>query len=308
YKKYEPIGCRDERTYDTFSKYEIKCYLAGCLTAALPKRDNNIVGSKVFVIDAPEGLANYIPGHLLTNAVYGQHTLFTKTTDAKALAQGIYDEYKAEAKLVITSLLHCAVPCMAAGIPVVLAKTICSYRFAWLERLLPIYLPGEFASIDWDPTPVQYEVYKKLILKICSDRLQGICNNSEIVRLHDFYMNRTRKTYAIDAFYSIKEFLDTNWKDPDGAYNYSVWGLTQISEYTVSYITKYYPNATLRYVYDKNTDLSFQGIQAVDPACICSDADETILVTTVSALYEAQQLFDKLGKPSGSYAFIKSIY
>ena len=41
FKKYEPVGCRDERTLDTLKKYGINAYLSGCITLSFDERQKN---------------------------------------------------------------------------------------------------------------------------------------------------------------------------------------------------------------------------------------------------------------------------
>ena len=69
----------------------------------------------------------------------------------------------------ITSRLHCAAPCAAMGIPVIFAVTERSSRFAWIETLLPVYTPEQYAHIDWNPKPAAYEPMKKKMEKFGSE-------------------------------------------------------------------------------------------------------------------------------------------
>ena len=194
-------------------------------------------------------------------------------------------------------------PCIAAGIPTVIVKNKYSYRFAWLERLCRAYLSGEVSKIDWYPEPIEYEEHKGLLLKVAVDRINGFDNESDIRKIHDFYMNRERREYTVDAFYSLKHFIDETWTDRSFPYEYAVWGLTQMSEITVSYIKNNYPNARLMHVYDKYRKLDFEGITSRFPDDIANNVDETVFVTAQPAKPEAQALFDKIGKKHNTYSF-----
>lgn len=304
YKRHEPIGCRDERMLDTLTKYGINCYLMGCITAALPKRELGGTHNKVFVVDANKGVLEYMPVNLRKKVEFCSH--FTnETKDIKHIAKERYERYKSEASLVVTSLLHCSVPCIAAGIPTIIVKNKYSYRFAWLERLCRTYLSDEFSKIDWNPEPIEYEEHKGLLLKVAADRINGIDNESDIQKIHDFYMNRERREYIVDAFYSLKRFINATWTDRSFPYKYAVWGLTQIAEITCSYIKSNYPNARLMHVYDKYRKLDFEGIVSRLPDDIANNFDETVFVTAQSAKPEAQALFDKIGKRQNTYAFVE---
>ena len=58
-----------------------------------------------------------------------------------------YQEYQDNASLIITSLLHISTPCVAYGIPVILARDLISYRFSWLDKLLPIYSENDYEGV-----------------------------------------------------------------------------------------------------------------------------------------------------------------
>ncbi len=305
YRRFEPIGCRDERTLNTLRNHGIDSYLHGCITATLPKRQVSKQYNKVFIVDVSEDLIKHIPDKLRKDAVFLTH-MHEETNDPKQLMQQYYERYKNEAKLVITSLLHCSVPCMAAGIPVVLAKTQVSYRFAWLEKLIRIYDAGEFNSIDWDPLPIEYESHKKRLLEITIGRLEDAYNKyKNILDLSWYYENRNKKEYIIDAFESIKNYIDRKFIDKNSNFQYSIWGLTQISILTVEYISKNYPNAKLMHVYDAYRRVIFEGIMSESPKEIYNNPDEIIFVTTHSAEEMAMNIFGEIKKDEDSYVFFE---
>ncbi|QSX07151.1 polysaccharide pyruvyl transferase family protein [Sedimentibacter sp. zth1] len=306
-KKYEPIGCRDERTLSTVRAYGIDSYLHGCITALLPKRENND-GEKVFIVDVCDELLEFIPEDIKKDAIYLSHMHAEHIEDPKYMAMEYYEKYKNDARLVITSLLHCSVPCMAAGIPVVLAKKYISYRFGWLDKLLPIYNINNFKDIDWNPQTIEYEEHKKIIMDITIDRLRNTFNKySKVCDLSWFYEDRQKNEYIVDAFESIKQFIDSKFIDKDFPYEYSIWGLTQMSELTVSYIRKKCPNAILKHVYDKYKRVYFAGKISQNPEKIVDNPNEIIIVTTNGAKKMALELFDALNKSKDSYVFFEPI-
>ncbi|GHV77521.1 hypothetical protein AGMMS49942_23420 [Spirochaetia bacterium] len=320
---HEPIGCRDERTLNTVRKYKISAYLHGCITAALPQRETaGKVFDKAYLVDIPDGLEPYIPGNILTKAVYKTHLHSASDgKNPKELMLNYYQEYKDNAFIVITSLLHCSVPCMAAGIPVVLAKSAVSYRFGWLEKLLPIYEPDEYNKIDWAPKPVLYNNHKEAVLELTKNRLWDTYqrqrthtqldikeNNKLACDISDYYENRKKKKkYIVDAAKSLTDFIDENWNDNEAVYLYSVWGLTQIAEYIVSYISERYHNAKLAHVYDTFRKENFFGLCSEHPRNMKDNLDETVFVTTNGAVENARILFAELDKPQGTFAFMKVV-
>lgn len=308
YKQHEPVGCRDEQAYNTMMKYGIEAYLGGCLTVALPKREMNPEKqNKVFIVDVPDELKKYIPQEIKENAIWDTHIFYDYIDNPTELAKKRYQEYSETAKLMITGLLHASIPCMAFGVPVVLARDYLSYRFAWTEALLPVYTTKEYSNIDWNPPQMDIENLKEFIINLFTKRMLGKNASEEMEYLHNFYLNRTKKTYMNDVFFSIQNFIDATWKNKDYPYEYAVWGLTQMAEMTIKYITKNYPNAKLTHIYDKNTKLALRGVQAVSPDDIVNFPDETVIVTTVSAEFAANKMFTEIKKDKDKYHILKII-
>lgn len=157
-KKHEPIGCRDHYTVRLLESKGIKAYFTGCLTLTLDsyaKKDSNNDG-KIYIVDPLYGfpnkdriftntkslikgivkgdilamnsinefMQNIFSKNLLDNAEYIKQELPSKsyTDDEKfKLAEGLLEKYST-AKLVITSRIHCALPCLALGTPVIYLK------------------------------------------------------------------------------------------------------------------------------------------------------------------------------------------
>lgn len=308
YKKHEPVGCRDERTYNTLCGYGINAYLGGCMTVILPRREQNAEKQKkIFIIDPTQGIKTYLPEEIRKNAVRDTHLFYGAMENPKQKAAARYRQYCEEGALVITSLLHCATPCMAMGIPVILAKDVVSYRFSWLEALLTIYTPGSYEQIDWAPKPVDYEPHKQKMLNLIIHRVQGVNNREEIDAVHEFYMDRSRCDYVNDAFLPLQRFIDSHWLDAEKPYRYAVWGLTQMAELTVSYISKHYPNAKLCHVYDAKYTSRLGGLHAETPDHIAEHPNETVFVTTVAACSPAKAYFDSLNRPADSYALLSVV-
>ncbi|GHU64180.1 hypothetical protein AGMMS49983_09360 [Clostridia bacterium] len=304
-KRFEPIGCRDERTLQTVRNAGVNAYLNGCITATLPERTQIVTPKgKVFLVDIPEAVEQYIPQDLLERAERVTHNRFGETEDPKRMMAELYDRYKNEAALVVTSLLHCSVPCLSAGIPVILAKTVCSYRFGWLEKLLPIYTKEQFDQIEWVPEKVEYSVHKlNLIENTIAQILSSQDRFETAEKVHDFYLNRVRKAYVVDAFMSLQLFLENNW-NYDESYKYGVWGLTQTSEYLDEYVSRNYPKATFSYLFDRNESIEYKGLKALSPDHIVDYPDIYIFVTTPAARNDAISYFREIGRSQKMYATV----
>lgn len=308
YKAHEPIGCRDEQAYNTMMKYGINAYLGGCLTVTLPKRKPDPEKQKkIFIVDVPEKFKEHIPPEIASEAVWDTHIFYDYIDNPTQKSMDRYKLYQDEAKLLITGLLHGSVPCAAFGIPVVLARDCVSYRFAWIEALLKIHTPEDYSDINWNPDSIDFEEHKDMIRRLFIKRMSGKSAEEEMNYAHDFYMHRERKEYQNDVFFTIKSFIDTVWLDKDHHYKYAVWGLTQMAELTVDYISEHYPNAELTHVYDIQENKTFRGTQATDPEKIVESPDETVFVTTVSAADAAERFFTKINKPKQLYKTLKII-
>jgi len=162
-KKHEPIGCRDQFTADTLKGKGIDAYFTGCLTLTLDsyKVDDSQRGDDIYIVDPlysyptwkkvtvnwkrvirsiqdgkifrtgrkKKHISGFIDEDLLKSAHHinqeppaGIHTDEQKF----AMAEDILKKY-AKAKLVITSRIHCALPCLALGTPVIFVNGFDSF-------------------------------------------------------------------------------------------------------------------------------------------------------------------------------------
>lgn len=162
-KKHEPIGCRDQFSADTLKAKGIDAYFSGCLTLTLDsyKVDDSERGNDIYIVDPlysypswekvtvnykyflrsiqsgkiwkigdkKKHLSRFIDADLLKSAHHinqeppaGIHTDEQKF----AMAEDILKKY-AKARLVITSRIHCALPCLALGTPVIFVNGFDSF-------------------------------------------------------------------------------------------------------------------------------------------------------------------------------------
>jgi hypothetical protein len=135
YKKYEPIGCRDLHTTNLLKKKGVDAYFSGCLTLTLKNPFTNPKRDKIYIVDAhlsskvtyPWGsndlLQKLIPKHIRNQAEYIEHEIPESIDKDDMYArqkyvQDLLNKY-AQARLVITSRLHCALPCVAYNTPAI---------------------------------------------------------------------------------------------------------------------------------------------------------------------------------------------
>lgn len=173
FKKFEPVGCRDIGTADYLRYLGVKTYYSRCLTYTFPKRTNNVEHGKVFLVETPDELNKYIPQEYKDKIEYLTH--WPHPLPCSPITEDLvnqYDQeaidilrrYKEEAILVVTKRFHCAIPCIAMGIPVIVVhENPKNQRMSSLSDILKIYSYEELDKIDWYPTPIDIESIKREI-------------------------------------------------------------------------------------------------------------------------------------------------
>ena len=147
-KNHSPIGCRDENTRDDLIKNGINAYFSSCLTTTLDidfsinekERTNEII-----FIDYKFG--NYpkadkyllsLKAYNFTNITYTKHFFNLNLTHIERfqLAKKLLNKY-ARAKLVVSTRIHGALPCLSFKTPVILINKHYDYkRYRGLYELL----------------------------------------------------------------------------------------------------------------------------------------------------------------------------
>lgn len=192
-----PIGCRDFATQRFLQSNGIACFFSSCLTTTLQRKDysdgrdrsgvifsdcSNDFYSKIFPIDRfinKNRAINRI--NALLRNYYAQEAISYVTHECQLsvshrerfeLAKALLQRY-ANAKLVITSRIHAALPCLGLGTPVILVCPYDQQRFEGLAELLNyIWTDGGKYSISIDR---EGKVLNKADYKIYSDNLRKQC-------------------------------------------------------------------------------------------------------------------------------------
>ena len=181
FRLYAPIGCRDEFTLNIMRKHAIPAYLYGCVTAVLPACNKIKQGDKIFFVDVPESFEKFsrekcgeLSGEIIrTSHIRSEADVLDKNYIEK-ITRELLNRYQNEAKLVVTSRLHCMAPCMAMGIPVVPVTDNISPRMGWIDRYLKIYTPETYSLISWQGQTVSYENIKKQMLDIAIRKITEV--------------------------------------------------------------------------------------------------------------------------------------
>jgi hypothetical protein len=165
--------------------FGIETYYTKCLTLAFPRRIAPPRQGKVFLVDVDRKYL-YLPKKLRANAMRISHLVCSGYDDEfkRMIAKKTLDLYRDHARLVITTRLHCALPCAAMGIPVVfLSNKPRDIRLSILKDIgIRIHRYRKFRSplirsfyrlyfkifraprIDWNPAPLELEAEKERIV------------------------------------------------------------------------------------------------------------------------------------------------
>ncbi|GMQ92176.1 MAG: hypothetical protein BMS9Abin11_1497 [Gammaproteobacteria bacterium] len=183
-KRYAPIGCRDRETARLLHERGVETYYSKCLSLTFPARETAPNHGNVFLVDVhdipvPELIrANAIP---LTHHVPQHYPDEIKIMIAKSLL-GLY---KNKARLVITDKLHCALPCIAFGIPVIFFGDKNETRISILSDL----------GLVINSKPPSLARNTLLLLQRLSDKFEcnsfiGRCSRFLHIKLMDIFLNK----------------------------------------------------------------------------------------------------------------------
>ena len=124
FRQYAPIGCRDATTKGYFDELGIEAYVSGCFTLCFETFLNRSQEGKIYRVNLPlkgGSAAPKVDFSLWPDSISSTHFVEEDMVfDIKRrldLAQKVLDKYR-QAKLVITTRLHVALPCRAFGTPV----------------------------------------------------------------------------------------------------------------------------------------------------------------------------------------------
>jgi len=152
FKKHEPIGCRDHNTVKIFEKYGIDAYFS-CCPSIFCNSNSKRKTDTVYCVDVNSSCSyipnvdcdpakfikdNY-PGHRIEYIKHDVHdrSLANDFDKRQKMVEKLMDKY-ASAKAVVTTRLHCALPCRGLGTKVhfVHKNYNSNPRFSGLQDLL----------------------------------------------------------------------------------------------------------------------------------------------------------------------------
>jgi hypothetical protein len=173
-RAHGPVGCRDLFTMHALAEKGVATYLSHCLSLTFPRRSPEQIGDSVIVASRDREILDLLPSEYRADHVYVNHYTIRDGFPAYvAEANNLLTFYRTRARVVVTTFLHCALPCIAMGIPVVVFLPRPQYdfqttsdeeRFSGLMEIAPVHRFGAAANLDWSPRPLEVEGLKKSIL------------------------------------------------------------------------------------------------------------------------------------------------
>ncbi|MBD8389758.1 polysaccharide pyruvyl transferase family protein [Dysgonomonas sp. BGC7] len=151
--KNAPIGCRDKKTLNLFLGWGIPAYYSGCLTITTERRPeiNNTGKGEYLLVDnvdhpIPDNVVMALEKQFKQQFIRVSHNppvadiSFDQYVDEASLLMNSLLERYCKAALVITTKIHCALPCLAMGANVVLIHpNLNDPRIASVSEFMQIY-------------------------------------------------------------------------------------------------------------------------------------------------------------------------
>src|SRR5262245_49734247 len=159
-----PVGARDMATYELLRDLGVNAYFSGCLTLTLQRSPEFDQQDYILCVDVPDECVSYIRRRTDRQMILQTAMTFRDTRPVERFrsAQELLDIYQ-KAHCVVTTRLHCALPCLAYDVPVWLLDTAPDQeRFRGLNDLVRHCDVSSFLTrgvhFDFDrPEPNSYE-------------------------------------------------------------------------------------------------------------------------------------------------------
>jgi mannosyltransferase OCH1-like enzyme len=157
------IGCRDPFTLNLLRDRGVDAYLSHCASMGIARRLPDPRQTETFVVAPDDVLLSALRRDARFMEAIGDDAIalshYTETPDFEqntALARDLLNTYRTRARLIVTTMLHCALPAIAMGIPVIVIAPLDLYkhetdvaRLSDLGRFVRIFDSSEVEQVDW---------------------------------------------------------------------------------------------------------------------------------------------------------------
>lgn len=310
FKKYEPILCRDEFTKNALVHYGVEAYISGCLSAIFPSRNMEDGGKrdKYYFVDVKEKFIDMLPDNIRENAVITSQNIHINNMNDFSImkeeekTRERLEEYKRNAKMVITSKLHCMIPCAAMGIPTIAVGDNFSYRYTFADLLIDSYDEERFRNYDWSipQQKPELETAKQLLLDVGISMIKQEPDMEKILMLDRMYLNRNKWNYCQGIKKQLREAF-SGMEVP----RYILWGAAAGGYTVYETIKELWRENEMLAIVDSFAKGVFAGQKVQKP----NDAIEkypnaTVIISTLSGRKSAEEFLQKMGKKKNIDYFV----
>lgn len=185
-KKNQPIGCRDFFTLEKMKQRNILAYFSGCLTLTLDKFPNIEKRKKIILVDVPRSIQEIVIKKTNKDRVeIITHNIDEKKrgkdwNERRIRVEELLKKYQG-AELVLTTRLHCALPCLALETPVLLIEgdnddvraRMQTYEVYLHHCSVQEFVEGKVDLKKISANPDSYKKVRSSLCKVCSDFIQN---------------------------------------------------------------------------------------------------------------------------------------
>ena len=208
YKKYSPIGTRDLHTKKILDKLNVENYFSGCMTLTINKFDNIEKEDYIVAVGLTDEEISYVKSKTNRKVIKFIQDVkigsFSKETweQRKERVEKTLKLYQG-AHMVITTKLHCSLPCLALETPVLLLfDDSVPENFDRIGTYLP-YLNNinrkifKNEKIDFDnpkKNPTKYLKLRKQLEKRCKEFISKPTEKRQLPNIDEykFYVEKSR--------------------------------------------------------------------------------------------------------------------
>jgi hypothetical protein len=186
-----PVGTRDHFTEKNLKENGVDAYFSGCITLTLPKQKIEDRGRYICVVDVDEKVTAQIQKQLKGSGI----EVRVMTHNQKRNAERTWEQRESDtverlteyqnAICVVTKRLHCALPCLAMEVPVLLVKDMTDdIRFDPYYSFLHWVRPGDFlkGKCDYDlanppENKPDYKPVRENLIKRCQEFVVSVADD-----------------------------------------------------------------------------------------------------------------------------------
>lgn len=159
YRLYGPVGARDRHTESLLCNHGVEAFLSHCLSLSFARRlPDPERQTEVFIVSRDRTILDYLPAHIRSGRFISHYSGSRNFADNMKQAETLLGLYQNRARLIVTTMLHCALPAIAMGIPVVVflptnqgaQRASDLERFSSLSEMIRVFDPSEASTVDWN--------------------------------------------------------------------------------------------------------------------------------------------------------------